>query len=208
MPPSRSSGTGISEPPAPGFTCCFCFPGLRSLCRLLPQGKFFLLRKSWAGGRGRRAHAGRSLGLAAGRRVAAQGAGLGTAWQPTGMWVALMLLPARQLGAGDFAVGPLVSPEKLLLRAGAACTQPAGMCNGFNQSWLCAGKVGMVQPLPLAGLSLRGEKALCFWGKTWQSTGGAGWHENGWSAGKWNGTRGSGGHGCAGATSPSPLLLI
>lgn len=48
------------------------------------------------------------------------------------MWVALMLLPSRHLGAGDFAVGPLVSPEKLLLQAGAACAQPAEMRGGFR----------------------------------------------------------------------------
>lgn len=74
-----------------------------------------------------------------------------------------MLLPARRLWAGVFAEGPLVSLEKLLLRANAACTHPVETRAGFcplPAAWAegRGARAAPCRPLTLAEMGLQGEK--------------------------------------------------
>lgn len=74
-----------------------------------------------------------------------------------------MLLPARRLWAGVFAEGPLVSLDKLLLRANAACTHPVETQAGFcplPAAWVegRGAHAAPCWPLTLAEMGLQGEK--------------------------------------------------
>lgn len=74
-----------------------------------------------------------------------------------------MLLPARRLWAGVFAEGPLVSLEKLLLRANAACMHPVETQAGFcplPAAWVegRGAHAAPCWPLTLAEMGLQGEE--------------------------------------------------